>query len=114
MFEYGSVHPKYQAVYIGSRVNITCISATILIWARNLEELLPELMVLNSIILHNVGEDDNGIYKCYGQYTNGTHFSAISDLRVGGKKNTVVFSYVWIIISISHPIILNNWCFKKL
>ena len=111
MFEYGSVHPKYQAVYNGSTVNITCISATIPYWVRNyFEDLLPELMVLNSIILHNVGEDDNGIYRCYGKYKNGTHFSAISDLRVGGKKNTIVFSYVCIIISISsiygasHPI----------
>ena len=110
MLDYGSVHPKYQAVYKGSTVNITCISATIPTWTRDFLLLPLKLKVLNSIILHNVGEFDNGKYNCYGKYPNGSSFKATSDLRVGGKKNTIVFSYVGIIISInsiygaSHPI----------
>ena len=94
MLDYGSVDPKYQAVYKGSTVNITCISATIPTWTRNFILLPLKLKVLNSIILHNVGEYDNGKITCHGKYKNGSSFNAISDLRVGGKKNTIVFSYV--------------------
>ena len=88
MLDCGSVHPKYQAVYKGSTVNITCISATIPTWTKDFILLPLKLKVLNSIILINVDEYDNGKYNCHGKYPNGSSFKSTSDLRVGGKKNT--------------------------
>ena len=94
MLDYGRVHPEYQAVYKGSTVNITCISATIPTWTRDFLLLPLKLKVLNSIILHNVGEYEDGKYNCQGKYPNGSSFNATSDLRIGGKTITIVFSHV--------------------
>ena len=89
MVDYGSVHPKYQAVYNGSTVNITCFSATIPTWTKDFMLLPLQLKVLNSIILHNVGEHDNGKYNCHGKYQNDSSFKATSDLLVGGKNSNI-------------------------
>ena len=46
----------------------------------------------NQLILHNVTEEDTGIYYCHGFHYNET-FSASSELLVGGKYSFYSCNY---------------------
>ena len=84
MSKYGAISPDYQIANEGSTVNMTCFSVKNPTWYKD-EKVLKSWYLMKTIILHNVREEDSGVYLCKG--TNRFHrtFTAVSELWIGGK-----------------------------
>ena len=81
---YGTVYPKIQVAYAGSRVMMICYSFTPPLWTRKGKSLQSQKNDI--LVLERVSELYNGYYDCEGTLNiNGTRFKAKTDLLVGGK-----------------------------
>ena len=87
MDKYGTIFPDHQVVNVGSKVGMTCHSASRVTWIKDGKVLkYNHRFLLCSIILTKVQVNKNGTYLCNGTYINGTSFTASSELWVGCKK----------------------------
>ena len=87
--EHSTVSPIYQVVYEGSVATFTCLSKSIPKWSRADGMILGALhdIVLNTLILYNVVEEDSGIYICEEtQEEEENNVVSWSLLLVGGKR----------------------------
>ena len=80
----GTVKPESQLAYEGSIVYITCFSLFSPMWSRNGKTIDSAKSQL--LILHDVTEEDTGVYTCDGVRSGREKFTAASVLYVGGKS----------------------------
>ena len=82
--QHGDVYPKSQVAYQGSTVVMVCVSIITPRWTKLGIPVERGETFKNTLVLHNVTEEDNGIYYCHGFHYK-KKFAASSELLVGGN-----------------------------
>lgn len=79
----GVIRPEFQVGYEGSTLHILCSSMSLPVWIR---DGMPARghVTEHFLKIEKVTQEDNGLYMCEGTNLDGTTFTAMSKLYVGG------------------------------
>lgn len=89
LYDFTSINPTSSAVTVGDSTEIHCRSDGFIQWSKDGVSILMGYRV-TVLQLHNVSEDDSGIYQCRGRTRLARKpFKASSEILVGGIEDNV-------------------------